>query len=226
MQLTNLQRSSSSTPAVPSAHEHQDTQSTSKVCPLVPRATQSFRFLHRPQPLDGRLVLRHRRPLTQPYPNAYSHPLPRFRYNGTTGLLTVDFECDPAFAGGTNWRAKTFYVTAIPRRRPRTIFDGASDVFTSAFRHPFSLLVGAHASAPETTAAGTDDTFNLREDEVEEQERGEETEVDDDPARDRAVRVIGMTPEQDHELTERAWARRRWEVIPLRATAARNSGLW
>lgn len=77
----------------------------------------------------------------------------------------------------------------------------------------------------DSTAAGMDDTFNLREEEVEEQERGEETEIDDDPARDRAVRVIGMTPEQDHELPEKAWARRRWEVVPLRATAARNSGL-
>lgn len=173
---------------------------------------------------DGRLVLRHRRPFTKPFPNAYSHPLPRFRYNGSTGLITVDFECDPAFAGGTNWCAKTFYMTAIPRRRPRTILDGASDALASAFRNPFSLLVGAQVSVTDMTAAGTDDTFNLREEEVEEQERGEETEIDDDPARDRAVRVIGMTPEQDHELTERAWARRRWEVIPLRATAARNSG--
>ncbi|KAH9065619.1 hypothetical protein EDB87DRAFT_1592050 [Lactarius vividus] len=171
---------------------------------------------------NGRLVLRHRRPLTQPYPNAYSHPLPRFRYNGATGLLTADFECDPAFAGGTAWRAKTFYVTAVPRRRPRTILDGASDALVSAFRNPFSLLAGVAVPAP--TAAGTDDTFNLREDEVEEQERGEEAEVDDDPARDRAVRVIGLAPEERHELSDRAWARRRWEVVPLRATAARNSG--
>ena len=61
---------------------------------------------------------------------------------------------------------------------------------------------------------------------MEEQERGEETEVDDDPARDRAVRAIGLTPEEHNGLTERAWARRRWEVVPLRSTAARrNSGL-
>jgi WD repeat-containing protein 23 len=115
-------------------------------------------------------------------------------------------------------------VTAIPRRRSRSILDGASDALASAFRNPFSLLVSAQASMTDPTAAGTDDTFNLREEEVEEQERGEETEIDDDPARDRFVRVIGMTPEQDHELTERAWARRRWEVIPLRATAARHCG--
>jgi len=173
---------------------------------------------------DGRLVLRHRRPLTQPYPNAYSHPLPRFRYNTATGLLTVDFECDPAFAGGINWRAKTFYATAVPRRRPRTILDGASDALASAFRRPFSLLAGAQTSISDSTAAGSDDTFNLREDEVEEQECGEEIEIDDDPARDRAVRVIGLTPEEHNELADRAWARRRWEVVPLRATAARNSG--
>lgn len=115
-------------------------------------------------------------------------------------------------------------MTAIHRRRQRTIIDEASEALASAFRNPFSLLAGAHASASDSTAAGTDYAFNLREDEVEEQERGEEAEVDDDPAHDRSVRVIGLTPEEHNELTERAWARRRWVVVPLRATAARNSG--
>lgn len=174
---------------------------------------------------DGRLILRHRRPLTQPYPNAYSHPLPRFRYNGSTGRLSVDFECDPAFTGGTAWRAKTFYVTAIPRRRRRTVLDGASGALASAFRNPLSLLAGKQVTAPDPTAIGTDDTFDLHEDEVEEQERGDESEVDDDPARDRAVRVVGLTPEEHHELSDKARARRRWEVVPLRTTghAARNA---
>ena len=116
-------------------------------------------------------------------------------------------------------------MTAIPRRRIRTMLDGASDPLASAFRNPFSLLVGAQRSMIDPTAAGTDDTFNLREEEVEEQEHGDETEIDDDPSRERAVRVIGMTPEQDHELTERALEHRCWEVIPLRAKAARNFGL-
>ena len=70
----------------------------------------------------------------------YSHPLPVFCYNGAIGLLTVDFECNPAFAAGNTWGAKTFYVTAVPRRRPRTIFDGASDVLTSALSNLSSLL--------------------------------------------------------------------------------------
>ncbi|KAI0275304.1 hypothetical protein BC834DRAFT_43047 [Gloeopeniophorella convolvens] len=173
---------------------------------------------------DGHLVLRHRRPLTQPYPNAYSHPLPRFRYNGTTGLLTAEFQGDPAFEGGTAWRARTFYVTALPRRRLRTFLDGASDAFANVLRTPLSLLGGAATTARDPMAAGTDDSFNLREDEVEEQERGEEAEVDDAPALDRAVRVIGVTPEEHREISERAWVRRRWEVVPLRATAARRRG--
>jgi len=129
------------------------------------------------------------------------------------------------FAGGTAWRSKTFYVTALASRRPRTILDGASDALTSAFRSSFSLLAGVRVSPTDTTAAGTDDTFNLREDEVEEQERGEEAEVDDDPAHERAVRVIGLTPGEHLGLSDKAWARRRWEVVPLRATARRHSGL-
>ena len=76
------------------------------------------------------------------------------------------------------------------------------------------------------TSAGIDVTFNLREDEVEEQGRGEETEVDDNPARDRAMRAIGLTPDEHNGLADSAWASRRWEVVPLHSRAAhRNSGL-
>lgn len=161
--------------------------------------------------------------MTQPYPNAYSHPLPRFRYNRATGRVTVEFENDPTFAGGTAWRTQTFYLTALPRRRSRTLLDNATDVLSSALRTPLSFLGNSPIPAHDSTAAGTDETFNLREDEVEEQDRGEDTEVDDHPARDRAVRVIGLTPEEQSELSDKAWVRRRWEVLPLRTTAARNS---
>ena len=171
---------------------------------------------------DGRLVLRHRRPLTQPYPNAHSHPLPQFRYDGHTGRLTVEFENDPEFAGGTAWRTKTFYLTALPRPRPRTLLDDATNVLASAFRTPLSLF-GSSPSVPaqDSIAAGTDDTFNLRHEEVEEQDRGEDAEADDDPAHDRAVRVIGLV--RHLELSDKAWARRQWEVLPLRSTVARYS---
>ncbi|KAI9444598.1 hypothetical protein H4582DRAFT_2108479 [Lactarius indigo] len=161
---------------------------------------------------DGRLVLRHRHPQTQPYPNAYSHPLPRFRYDGTDHFLTADFECDPAFAGGTAWRAKTFYLTAIPRRRRRTILDEASGALASAFRNPLSLLGGKQMTRSiyaKTRWKSWTVAKKLR--------------MDDDPARDRAVRIVGMTPEEHLELSDKALTRRRWEVVPLRTTT-RNAG--
>jgi len=165
--------------------------------------------------------------MTQPYPNAYSHPLPRFHYHRATGRVTVEFENDPTFAGGTAWHTRTFNLTALPRRRSRNLLDNATDVLSSAFRAPLSFL-GSPLGSPlipahDSTAAGTDETFNLREDEVEEQDRGEDTEVDDHPARERAVRVIGLTHEEQSELNDKAWVRRQWEVLPLRTTAARNS---
>jgi DDB1- and CUL4-associated factor 11 len=161
--------------------------------------------------------------MTQPYPNAYSHPLPRFRYNRATGRITVEFENDPTFAGDTTWRTRTFYLTALPRRRSRTLLDNATDVLSSALRSPLSFLGSPSIPAHDSTAAGTDETFNLREDEVEEQDRGEDAEVDDHPARDRSVHVIGLTLEEQSELSDKAWVRRQWEVLPLRTTAARNS---
>jgi WD repeat-containing protein 23 len=172
---------------------------------------------------DGRLVIRHRRPLIQPYPNAYSHPLPRFRYDSHMGRLSVQFENDPELAGGTAWRAKTFYLTALPRPRPRTILDDATNVLASAFRAPLSLFGSPSIPGHDSTAAGTDDSFNLRQEEVEEQDRGEDAEADDDPAHDRAVRVIGLTRQEHLELSGKAWARRQWEVLPLRSTVARYS---
>jgi WD repeat-containing protein 23 len=208
---------------VHSVDVHQDMHSTSKVSLSPPPPLPEYFSIIHLGVADGRLVLRHRRPLTQPYPNAYSHPLPRFRYLGNTGRLTVEFENDPEFASGTAWRAKTFYLTALPRPRPRTLLDDATDVLASAFRTPLSLFGGPPVPAHDPIAAGTDDTFNLRQEEVAEQDRGEDAEDDDDPARGRAVRVIGLTPTEHRELSDKAWARRQWEVLPLRTAAARYS---
>ena len=107
--------------------------------------------------------------------------------------------------------AKTFYVAGVRRRRPRTmILDGASHAFTSAFRNPFSPLPGTLVLESDPTTAGTDDTFNLRENEVGVQERGKETKVGHDPARDRAVRAIIILMLEGHNgLTDGAWVRRR-----------------
>jgi DDB1- and CUL4-associated factor 11 len=175
--------------------------------------------------VDGRLVLRHRRRVTQPYPNAYSHPLPGFRYERGPKRIIVDFDNDPEFAGGTAWRAKIFDLVALPRPRPRprTLLGNVTSVLPSALRSPLTLFSGPPIPAHDPIAAGTNDTSNLRQKEVEEQGHGEVAEDDDDPAHERDVRVIGLTPEGQSELSPKAWTRREWAVLPLRNTAARYS---
>ena len=63
----------------------------------------------------------------------------------------------------------------------------------------------------------------LCEDEVEEQDRREDTEVDDDPARGRAVRIVGLTPEERKELSEQSVVATAGSVaLSLRISVARD----
>ena len=131
----------------------------------------------------------------------------------------MDFKNDPEFADGTAWRAKAFYLTALPRPRPRTLLDDATNVLTSAVRAPLSMFGIPSIPAHDSIAAGKDDTINSRPEELEEQD----AEVDDDPAHDRAVCVIGLMQQGHLEFSDKASARRQWEVLPLRTTVARYS---
>ncbi|THH13014.1 hypothetical protein EW146_g7163 [Bondarzewia mesenterica] len=175
---------------------------------------------------NGRLVLRHRRPISQPYPNAYSHPLPHFHYSAETGEITVEFETDPAYPDppttgtiGQAWWNKSYHLTAMPMRKPRTFIDDASELLSSAIRLPLSLFSGGAPQPPSKA----DEQFDLREDELEEQDRGEDAEVDDSPELTRKVRVIATTDAEARELGEKARNRRCWLVSPLRRTAARTA---
>ncbi|KAI0066418.1 WD40 repeat-like protein [Artomyces pyxidatus] len=172
---------------------------------------------------DGRLVLRHRRPFSEPYPNASSHPLPQFRYSSNTGEITVTFASDPAYPSGpaasTAWKNKTYYLTSIPERKQRTFIDDASAAIGSVLSSPLSLF---SVTPPEVTA-GADEAFNLREDEVAEQERGEEAEDDDSPAQNRKVRVVGATEEDTLAMGVKARHRRRWQIVPLRTAIAKRA---
>ncbi|KAA1477294.1 hypothetical protein DENSPDRAFT_844509 [Dentipellis sp. KUC8613] len=173
---------------------------------------------------DGRLVLRHRRPISRPYPNAYSHPLPQFHFSAQLGELTATFSTNPEYpAHPTNaqWRTKSYHVTAMPMRKPRTFLDDASEALTSALRSPLSLFSGA-APRPDTSEH-VNEAFDLRPDELLEQDRGEAAEVDDSPEAIRHVRVIVTTAEEARGLGEKARNRRRWSVHPLRRTSARTA---
>jgi hypothetical protein len=184
---------------------------------------------------EGRLVLRHRRPVSHPFPNAYAHPLPKFSYDSTTGEISVLFTCDSAYppppaegtAPSTAWKGKTHLLTSVPLRKPRTILDNASEFITSSILTPISFLTGGSSSPP----ARPDEVFNghidLNEDELVEEERGEEAEVDDSPESGRKVRIVAVpTAEKnmmDLLLSEKARSRRRWVVTPLRVTNAKTA---
>jgi len=179
---------------------------------------------------NERLVLRHRRPVSHPFPNAYSHPLPRFSYDPETQRITVTFSYDPTHPGSPNraaalsgWKDKLYFMTSIPMRKPRTIIDDASELLSSAISAPLSFLGGYSAAAP----ARPDDVFNsgeidLREDEILETDRSEEGEVDDSPEKHRQVRVIGVSKEEEDVGGEKARARKQWVVIPLRSVRNRT----
>lgn len=57
--------------------------------------------------------------------------------------------------------------------------------------------------------------FGLRDDEIVEEERPEETEVDDDPDPMRKVRVVGYRRQTDLP-NSKARDRKRWEILPIR----------
>lgn len=173
---------------------------------------------------DEGLVLRHRRPVSYPYPNHYSHPVPQFRYSEKTGEISVTFEADPAYpdppsSSNNVWRTKSYNLTAMPMRKPRSFMDDATEVLSSALRSPLSLFSpGAHSEQK------LNEEFNLREDELEERDRGEDAEVDDSPEDVRKVKVIGFTEDDVKELGDKARIRRMWEVVPLRTSARKQGG--
>jgi len=179
------------------------------------------------------LVIRHRRPVSQPFPNDYAHPLPRFVYSSKTGEISVQFACDPSFPPGASsqaWRSKTYLLVSIPKRKPRTILDDASDFFTSKLlTSPMSLFTGSSASSPHVKPdeiSNRDTGIDLTEDEILEEDKGEEAEVDNSTDLGRKVRIIEVpTAEKnmmDLLLSEKAKKRRKWVVIPLRSSTAKT----
>ncbi|KAL0951704.1 hypothetical protein HGRIS_008379 [Hohenbuehelia grisea] len=179
----------------------------------------------------NKLVLRHRRPMSFPFPNAYSHPLPKFSYDNQTGEITVHFEYDPSFPenAATAWQRKTYVLASIPLRKPRTMIDDASDFFVSNIGTPLTSLFSGKPTEPARSTL--DEVFNsdidLKEDEVLEEERGEETEVDDSSEQRRNVRMLAIVDKlaDDKNLNPNARNRRRWQISSLRTSNARTGAI-
>lgn len=140
------------------------------------------------------------------------------------------------------WKQKCYLLTSIPSRKPRTFVDDAADFFVSGASFLTSPLASFSFAGPSTepdhyyagTGAphkGEEDAkalservslehvsaghFDLREDEVVEEERAEETEVDDNPDLMRRVRIVGYR-RQTELPNSKARDRKRWEILPIR----------
>lgn len=179
---------------------------------------------------DGRLVQRHRRPITYPFPNAFSHPIPQFRFDHMSGRISIDFQCDPTYSPsqGDAWRKKSYLLTSIPKRKPKSLFSTVISNPLSAFGLPSPKTPStANATIEDVRESGLD----LREDELVERDWEETEEVDDSPNEHRQVCVIGIAGPSgfggdgggEADLTLAARERRTWEVLPLRNARASNS---
>ncbi|KAH8110641.1 hypothetical protein DFH11DRAFT_757113 [Phellopilus nigrolimitatus] len=174
----------------------------------------------------GRLILRHRRPMSYPYPNAFSHPLPQFWYSSSSKQILVRFQCDPSYPPleqnsppSATWRQKSYLLSSVPLRKPRSVFENASDVFTTAIVNPLSPLTSMFGGGPKATIQEVyNSDIDLREDEVLEEDRGAEEEADDSPELMRRVRVVAVS--EGENPTEATRKRRAWEIVPLRRSRA------
>jgi len=178
-----------------------------------------------------RLVLRHRRPVSLPFPNAYSHPLPTFSYDKRTRQITVTFASDPTYLSvsanaletSDMWRNMTHVISSIPMRKPRTFVDDASEYLSASVSNAFSFLSGG----PASPKARPDEVFNgdidLNDDEVLEQEKGEEAEVDDSPDLIRRLHMLSMRQADLDASVSNAQTRRQFEILPLRRSIAMRS---
>ncbi|GLB35785.1 hypothetical protein LshimejAT787_0300730 [Lyophyllum shimeji] len=177
-----------------------------------------------------KLVLRHRRPISYPFPSAYAHELPVFCYS-PSGEISVHFSSDPTYPppgqGSDAWKSRSYLLTSIPLRKPKSIIDDAAAFLSSAITAPLSFLSGRspspHAS-PEEVFAGP---IDLDESEVLEEDRTEEGEVDDSPEVGRKVRMISVVDKgkSDEMLSAKARDRRRWVITSIRRVDARTGGI-
>lgn len=107
-------------------------------------------------------------------------------------------------------------------RKPRTFVDDASQFLTVGVTNAFSFLTGG----PLSPKATPEDVFNgdidLNEDDVLEQDRGEEGEVDDSQEAYRRMRMLSLSLEDLNTSGSKARLRRQFEIIPLRKSVAKR----
>lgn len=88
-----------------------------------------------------------------------------------------------------------------------------------------TLFSGPTHTQPTPDAVLNSGDIDLKEDEIMDEDRGEENEVDDSTEAHRLVNIISIPKSRENApVGPQASLRRQWEILPLRATRARYSG--
>jgi len=160
--------------------------------------------------------------------------LPKFRFDSQTREIAIEFDHNPAYLlsstdtdkdGSGSWRNEAHYLVSQPLRKTRTIIDDASEIITTAISSPISFFSDTFSrksiSNPKEIFDGN---IDLKEEEIVDEDRGQEDEVDDSPEIGRHVRMVSVIEDNEGELSNRAQRRRQWVVTPLRRLNARTCG--
>jgi len=118
------------------------------------------------------------------------------------------------------WRDKIHIISSVPRRKPRTFVDDASEYLSAGVSNAFSFLSGGSAPMQARPDEVFDGDIDLNDDEVLEQEKGEEAEVDDSPDLIRRLHMISMSQADLDASGPKAQMRRQFEILPLRRSIA------
>lgn len=140
----------------------------------------------------------------------------------------MSFSCDPTYpppgsAASNAWRRSRYILSSVPMKRPKSFIDHASTFLSATVAAPFSLLAGSISTQPKSTPEEVfDGNIDLAEDEMLEQDRGEEGEVDDSPEPHRNLRLLSIGPGGAPPEGTNARKRRQWSVSALRRSTAHH----
>lgn len=109
-------------------------------------------------------------------------------------------------------------MSSIPRRKPPSVLDNAALFFSSAASRLAPVIAG------EEVQRDDEGEFDLRENEIVEEERPAENEVDDSPDIHRDIVVLSLPFLSGNDTlgggSSAARERRRWEVLPINTAKA------
>ncbi|KAG6851327.1 hypothetical protein H0H93_005725 [Arthromyces matolae] len=125
--------------------------------------------------------------------------------------ISVNFQSDPSYRHDSDaWKTRSYLLTSLPLRKPKTIIDDAALFISSAISAPLSFLSGTKPTPHATPDEVFKGPIDLDENEVVEEDRSEEAEVDDSPETGRKVRMVVVSDKRqsDKALGEKARNRR------------------